>query len=81
MKRKRLGEITELVPGAHNSHNNNVTYPLTVLCCQWDGGIRVGSMMVFVGSTGMEGEQRAGLSWDHSPHQGREKANVAVFLY
>lgn len=72
-EKEETGGITELVPGAHSSHNNDVTHPLSALCCWWKGGIRVGS-------TGMEGEQRE-LSGDHSPHQGRGKASVAVFLY
>lgn len=74
-EKEETGGITELVPGAHSSHNNDVTYPLTVLCCQWKGGIRVGS------SDGVCGEHRDGrgeLARDHSPHQGRGKANGAV---
>lgn len=62
--KEETGGITELVPGAHSSHNNNVTDPLAVLCCQWNGGICLGS------SDGGCGECRDGRGAESRTVQG-----------
>lgn len=74
--KEETGGITELVPGAHNSHNNNVTHPLTAPRCQWNEGSVWEAAMAFVGSTGMEGERRGDLSRDHS---GQRKSKCGCF--